>query len=186
MTILATALWRRLDRPGHDACRLERRADGWRVTGGSVFRHDAGPANIGYCVDCDADWKTVRGEIRGFLGDRWVEFVVVRQEDAWILNGAPVSGLDHLVDLDLGFTPATNLQQLRRVPIAESGHAQIPVAWLDVDAGELTELPQRYERRGDAAFWYEAPSVGYEGLLELAPDGFIRRYPNLWEAEPAT
>ncbi|MDQ6869318.1 MAG: hypothetical protein M3178_13370 [Pseudomonadota bacterium] len=39
--------------------------------------------------------------------------------------------------------------------------------------------------RRPATFWYEAPSVGYEGLLELAPDGFIRRYPNLWEAEPA-
>ncbi len=24
---------------------------------------------------------------------------------------------------------------------------------------------------------------GYEGLLELASNGFIRRYPGLWEAE---
>ena len=44
----------------------------------------------------------------------------------------------------------------------------------------MTELPQTYQRRGPNAFWYRAPSVGYEGLLELAPNGFIRNYPNLW------
>jgi hypothetical protein len=91
--------------------------------------------------------------------------------------------MDHLLDLDLGFTPATNLQQLRRVGIAENATVHLPVAWLDVDAGTLTELPQIYERRGEGALWYRAPSVRYEGLLELAPNGFIRRYPNLWEAQ---
>ena len=104
-------------------------------------------------------------------------------DTAWTLNGEVVHGLDHLVDLDLGFTPATNLQQLLRVPIAQDCAAQISVAWFDVETGELTELDQRYTRRGKSAFWYEAPSVGYEGLLELAPDGFIRRYPDFWEAE---
>jgi uncharacterized protein len=74
------------------------------------------------------------------------------------------------------------MQQLRRVAIAENETVRLPVAWFDVDAGTLTELPQIYERRGPAAFWYQAPSFGYEGLLELAPNGFIKSYPNLWEA----
>jgi hypothetical protein len=50
----------------------------------------------------------------------------------WILNGSAVPGLDRFVDLDLGFTPVTNLQQLRRVPIAENESAQVPVAWLHI------------------------------------------------------
>jgi hypothetical protein len=32
------------------------------------------------------------------------------------------------------------------------------------------------------AYWYEAPTVGYRGLLELDATGFIRRYPGLWES----
>lgn len=184
MTIAATALWRRLDLPGHDACRLERREDGWRIEGTAVFRHREGPAAITYRVDCDADWKTLVGNIRGFLGRRRIEYAIVRQTGSWTLNGTLVRGLDHLVDLDFGFTPATNLQQLRRDPIAQNEAAEISVAWLDVESGELTELVQRYERRSASTFWYEAPSVGYEGLLKLAPDGFIRHYPALWEAEP--
>jgi hypothetical protein len=183
LTTVATAFWRRVDVPGHDACRLERCEDGWRLEGTAVFLHEEGSACIAYLVECDTDWQTVRGDIRGFLGIRRIEYVIARRQTAWTLNGEVVHSLDHLHDLDLGFTPATNLQQLRRVDFARNGVAQIPVAWLDVEAGQLAELPQRYERRGDAVVWYEAPSVGYAGLLELAPSGFIQRYPGLWEAE---
>lgn len=100
-----------------------------------------------------------------------------------MLNGVAVDGLDHLVDLDLGFTPATNLPQLRRVPLAAGEAAEVPVAWLDMPAGRLGLLPQRYERRSESVYWYEAPTVGYAALLEVDPSGFIRRYPGLWEAE---
>jgi hypothetical protein len=88
------------------------------------------------------------------------------------------------VDLDLGFTPATNLLQLGRLALTEGQAADAPVAWLDVSAGTLEVLSQRYERRSATTYWYEAPGFGYAGLLEVAPTGFITRYPGLWEAEP--
>ena len=69
------------------------------------------------------------------------------------------------------------------MPIAENESAQVPVAWLDIETGMLIKLSQSYERRSTTTCWYEAPSVGYKGLLEVAPNGFIRRYPGLWEAE---
>jgi hypothetical protein len=113
-----------------------------------------------------------------------VDYRVRRAPDGtWTLNGAPVRGLEAYVDLDLAITPATNLQQLRRVPLPVGAATELPVAWLDVMAGTLAALPQRYERRAERAYWYEAPSVGYAGLLELAPTGFIRHYPGLWAAE---
>jgi hypothetical protein len=176
-------LWRRIDIPGHDACRLEQKGDGWSLEGAAVFLHGDGPAHLFYAVQCDAAWRTMSGRVQGFIGARAIDFIVVRDGAGWTLNGVSVAGAKHLLDLDLGFTPATNLQQLRRVSIAEGETVQLPVAWLDVDAGTLTELPQIYERRGRDAFWYQAPSVGYEGLLELAPNGFVRSYPGLWEAE---
>ena len=42
---------------------------------------------------------------------------------------------------------------------------------------------QRYERRGEADYWYAAPRFDYAGMLEVTADGFVRRYPTLWEAE---
>jgi hypothetical protein len=181
----ASILWRRLDMPGHDACRLDGCDSGWRIEGTAVFRHDGEPARLNYEVACDVGWRTQQGEVRGWLGIKCVEFRVARTAGGvWTLNGQAVPGLEGCVDLDFGFTPATNLLQLRRLALAEGQGADAPAAWLDVSAGMLAVLPQRYERRNEATYWYEAPSVDYAALLEVAPTGFILRYPGLWEVEP--
>jgi len=181
----ASVLWRRLDTPGHDACRLEGSDAGWQIDGTAVFREDGVLARLDYQVGCDLEWVTQQGHVCGWLGPQHVEFTIVRTAGGvWTLNGEVVAELGSCVDLDLGFTPATNLLQLRRLALAEGQAADVPVAWLNVPAGTLEILPQRYERRGTATYWYEAPSVNYAALLEVTPTGFIHRYPGLWEMEP--
>jgi hypothetical protein len=178
------ALWRRVDTPGHDACRLEELADGWQLEGTAVFLHEGAPTRLAYQVVCDPTWATRRGRVQGWLGERPVDFTVVRTSGGvWTLNGDVVPGLERYVDLDLGFTPATNLLQLRRVALADGESADVPVAWIDAPPRTLTVLPQRYERRDRLTYWYESPTAGYSALLELAPNGFVRRYPGLWEME---
>lgn len=180
----SSVLWRRLDTPGHDACRLEGDETGWRLDGAAVFQHDGVPARLTYQVACDLAWCSRQGQVRGWLGPHAVEFDITRSADgAWTLDGTVVPGLVGCVDLDFGFTPATNVLQLRRLALAVGGAAAAPVAWLDVSAGTLEILPQRYERRGEGLYWYEAPTVGYTDLLEVTPAGFVRRYPGLWQME---
>jgi hypothetical protein len=181
---IAMALWRRLDTPGHDAARLCPAPDGWILRGTTVYREEAGPASIHYEVLLDRSWMTLRGRVQGFMAGQEIDDVVTREGGAWSFNGRKVPGLDHLVDLDFGFTPATNLQQLRRVPIAIGAAADIPVAWVDAGGHTLVELLQRYERIGECTYQYTSPTTGYEGLLELAPNGFAAKYPPLWELIP--
>lgn len=183
MRTKARALWRRLDVPGHDAARLARANEGWRLRGTAVFKHPNGPASVNYSVVVDAQWRTVRGSVRGFAGDHLVDHSIDRDVDGWRLDGVRVPGLGHVADLDYGFTPATNLLQLRRVAVDVGTSVDLPVAWFDIDAGVLTELTQRYERRTESTYWYVAPSVPYEGLLELSPNGFVSTYPRLWKME---
>jgi hypothetical protein len=88
------------------------------------------------------------GGCRAWLGARPLDFRITRAPDGiWTLNGQVVPNLDGCVDLDLGFTPATNLFQLRRVALQVGQTADVPVAWLDVPVGTLDTLHQRYERR---------------------------------------
>ena len=77
---------------------------------------------------------------------------------------AASKGSEHLVDLDYGFTPATNVLQLSRIALKPDQRAEVPVAWFDLDSASLTELPQSYERRSEACYWYEAPTVPYQSL----------------------
>jgi hypothetical protein len=89
-------------------------------------------------------------------------------------------------DLDLAFTPATNLFQLRRVALQVGQAADVPVAWLDAAAGLFDRLHQRYERRTAGEYWYEAPRFGYFALLQVNTVGFVKKYPDLWEEEPGS
>jgi uncharacterized protein len=174
------AAWRRLDRPGCDAALLRPHADGWLLQGAAAFDHELGPATVAYQVDADARFETRRGIVSGFLGDAIIRREILRDERGWRVDAVLVPGLKHLVDLDFGFTPATNALQLKRLALPPGQKAEVPVAWFDLDSASLIELPQTYERRGDASYWYEAPTVPYEALLELAPNGFVQSYPGLW------
>jgi uncharacterized protein len=175
-----SAAWTRLDRLGCDATLLRPHSDGWLLQGAAAFDHDGGSATVAYQVETDARWETRRGLVSGFLGDKTVRHEILRDATGWRVNGVLVEGLGHLVDLDYGFTPATNALQLARIALPEGQRAEVPVAWFDVDSASLIELPQIYERRGEASYWYEAPTVQYQAMLEIAPNGFVQSYPGLW------
>lgn len=174
------AFWECLYTPGHDAaCMTRHGEDGWLLHGTAVFRHPAGPARIDYAVDIDAAWRSRRGTVRGYLAGRRLDHRIERRDDGWYLDGRP-QGLSTLPDLDFGFTPATNLQQLRRAALQPGQAIDMAVAWFDLGATNLTALPQHYERLDAARYRYVSPDTPYEAVLELAPNGFARLYPGLW------
>ncbi len=185
MQPVACTLWHRLDRPGHDACRLDRQGDAWQLDGTALFREvDGRIAQLHYRVRCDRNWHTQWSTVRGWHGGNAVDMSVARGAHGdWKLNDVPVPELAHCVDLDLGFTPATNLIQLRRLNLAHGEGADAPAAWLDLDDGGLSLLAQRYERRSDHGYWYRAERFDYEALLDVSAEGFVRDYPKLWRAE---
>ena len=93
----AFVLWRRLDTPGHDACRLARSAAGWQIDGTAVFREDGVPARLDYQVGCDFEWVTAQGYVRGWLGVQTVEFTFVRSAGGvWTINGVVIPGAGEL------------------------------------------------------------------------------------------
>jgi len=182
--LVRSIVWRRLDSPGHDTCRLEEHGSGWRLDGAAVVRLGGRPARLTYSATCDASWRAQSGCVRGWIGDRTVEFNVERIAGAtWMLDGEDIPAVRDCVDLDFGFTPATNLMQLRRLALECGQAADAPAAWLDVSTGNLDVLVQRYERRSETTYWYEAPRFDYAALLEVDSIGFIREYPGLWHAE---
>ena len=177
-------LWKRLDGPGHDACHLAWTGDGWVLEGVGAGREEGKLASLTYRINCNQKWQTRRGRITGWVDGRRVDHRIRRtRAGVWTLDDQIIPGLDGCIDLDLGFTPATNLLQLRRIALAVGDAAQVPVAWLDVVGGTLERLEQRYERRTELTWWYESPRFDYAELLEVGPEGFVRRYPRLWESE---
>lgn len=177
----ASAFWRRLDRPGHDAARLASTAAGWALEGYAAFDEN-GPTGLRYRVELAPDYSTLSATIEGHRsGQRFSHDF--RRDDDWIFDGQTVPGLGDLIHLDFGFTPATNLQQVRHAGLAVGEEAEISTAWFDIGEANLVRLPQHYRRTAEDRYWYSSPANGYEAVLEMAPNGFVRLYPGLWEME---
>lgn len=184
-TVIGQAAWRRLDAPGHDACRLLRVPGGYRLAGLAVGVEDGQAIALRYATDLDQRWRATAGLVTGWRGNEDVTLTITRLIDGrWTVNGRHVPEADDCVDLDYGFTPATNLAVLRRLALDIGTAADAPAAWLDVATGTLQVLPQRYERRSEHDYWYESPSGPYSATLRVDATGFCVDYPGLWESEP--
>ena len=179
--MIEEAFWRRLDRPGHDAAIIEKSGDGWTLTGFAAFA-DNGITGLRYQVELGRDFATRSARIEGFRDDR--QFMHdFRRAGSWYVDDVEVPGLDDLVHLDFGFTPSTNYQQLRRAALKVGDEADISAAWFDIGETGLVRLPQSYRRLSEDRYAYNSPTASYSAVLELAPNGFVRVYPDLWEMD---
>lgn len=180
-------LWERLDVPGHDAATLGFVQGGAELRGMAVFRDDGGATALHYTVRCDGEWRTTYASIQGWRGDRLISLLLLRDDTGrWTLDGASCPVVAGCLDLDLSFTPATNLLPLRRLDLLVGQSAELRSAWLDWPAGKLWPLMQRYTRRSQAEYGYEADLPNGEkvvNVLRVDPQGWVLDYPELWRAE---
>lgn len=179
-------LWRRLDLPGHEIGRLESRDDGWELSGTAVFAHEKQPCKLDYFVVCDSDWRTISAQVSGWVGNRGVDLnVSVDAKQRWRVNGAECLAVAGSIDLDLGFSPSTNLLPIRRLSLAVGEEAEVRAAWLPFPALVLEPLLQLYRREGETTYRYESGGGSFVRTLEVNTAGFVMSYPGLWQAEPA-
>jgi hypothetical protein len=185
-SVPAPILWRRLDLAGHDAATLQLGARGAVLSGMAVFQ-ESGPNALAYVVHVDRGWNTTEGRVWGWHGRRAIELRLHRDDAGiWTMNGASWPGVEGCVDLDLSFTPATNLLPLRRLSLDVGESAEVRSAWLEWPEIRLAELVQRYARRTETEYDYESDLPGgelFRTTLRVGPDGWVVDYGGLWLAE---
>jgi uncharacterized protein len=179
-----TILWRRIDIVGHDACRISRAGNNWTIEGTAIFLEGSTPSRLNYHVICDERWQSNRGQVSGWVGNTQVQLTVERDENnRWTVNGARLPHLDGLIDLDLGFTPATNTNAIKRLNLKIGDKTETVAAWLDTSDWKFKPLVQSYERLSINSFEYQSPAHDYREKLRTDQFGFVVEYPKLWKAE---
>lgn len=176
-------LWRGIYLRGHEACRLIAQDKNWHLEGTAVFSHNHEPCRLTYLVVCDQRWYTLRGSVAGWVGNQSVDLeITVHSDRSWQLNGTHQPAVAGCIDLDLNFSPSTNLLPIRRLSLSVGHEAEVNAAWLRFPSFQLERLSQRYRRTGELTYHYES-SNDFEADLEVNSDGFVINYPDLWEAE---
>jgi hypothetical protein len=176
-------LWRRLDLSGHESSRLSLQHSHWHLVGTAVFAHRQQPCRLDYLVMCDAGWHTVSGKVAGWVGNQSVEIEISADSARrWQLNGLECPAVTGCIDLDLNFSPSTNLLPIRRLQLSIGQEAEVQAAWLRFPSFTLEPLVQRYRRIDDATYRYESAGGRFVAELRVNPAGFVTNYPDGWQA----
>jgi uncharacterized protein len=177
-------LWRRLDQPGHESARLFFKDPSWHLMGTAVFAHNQQPCKLDYLVVCDSGWQTLSGRVTGWVEDETVEIELsVDAARRWRLNGTEYPAVAGCTDLDLNFSPSTNLLPIRRLGLAIGQEAQAQAAWLRFPSFTLEPLEQLYRRIDVATYRYESAGGRFVTELQVSAAGLVIRYPNFWQVE---
>ena len=172
--------------PGHELADVVRSGDAWLLSGIALMLYQGRPCRLDYTIRCRSDWTTEEAIVRGRVGADVTTLAIERTlAGEWRLDGAPAEHLVGCDDVDLGFSPSTNLLPIRRLDLAIGESAPVRAAWVRFPELTLEVLAQRYTRTGARTYRYESASGAFRRELEVNDVGFVIDYPGLWIAEPS-
>jgi hypothetical protein len=184
MTVIKSILWQGFVLPGHEACRLFSQDSHWHMEGTAVFSHEQQPCRLTYQVICNNSWQTISAEVEGWVGTTLIEVHITTNPGRdWWLNGVEQPDTKGCTDIDLNFSPSTNLLPIRRLNLAIGETAHVNAAWLRFPSFQLELLSQQYRRLDETTYRYESAGGQFVADLKVNKSGFVVEYPGIWKAE---
>ena len=87
-------------------------------------------------------------------------------------------------DIDLNFSPSTNVLPIRRLSLDVGDQAAVRAAWLRFPGFELEPLDQVYVRTEPLEYRYESGGGRFVAAIRVDENGLVSRYPGFWETDP--
>jgi uncharacterized protein len=176
-------VWQRLDQPGHEYCELNFQNNCWNLSGTALFSNNQIPCKLDYLVICNSKWQTLSGKVSGWVGKEMVEIELsIDSAHRWKLNGKEYSETEGCIDLDLNFSPSTNLLPIRRLDLSIGEEAEVKAAWLRFPSFQLEPLNQLYRRIDKVTYRYESGGGKFVTELKVDDNGFVAYYPGIWKS----
>lgn len=184
MEYYESVLWRRLDIPGHEMAEQQQTVHGWQLRGVAVFAHEQRPCRLEYDIRCDQAWQTELVTVTGNVGDKTVATELLRNAAGeWSMDGSKVWELTDCDDVDLNFSPSTNMLPIRRLDLAIGQSARVRAAWVRFPDFTLEVLEQTYTHSGPETYRYESANGKFRRDLIVDAAGFVLEYPDFWRAD---
>lgn len=179
--------WKRHDLRGLETCRIAALDTGWQVTGVAVLVYEGRPCRLDYLIDCSPQWVTRSALVTGWVGDQSIDVTAGRDASGqWLLNGNACEAVSGCIDIDLNFSPSTNLLPIRRLEPAIGATASVRAAWLRFPGFELEPLEQSYTRLAERRYRYESGNGRFVADVTVDDAGLVIDYGNIWSRELGT
>jgi hypothetical protein len=150
----------------------------------SVFVHDEQPCCLDYAIVCNSEWETLSAKVSGWVGSESINVELsVDAERRWRLIGTDYPAVAGCIDLDLNFSPSTNLLPIRRLNLSVGQEAVVKAAWLRFPSFALEPLEQLYRRLDAMTYRYESAGGKFVAELKVNEAGFVTQYSDFWRAD---
>jgi len=177
--------WHTEEGDGLEQCTLAGRDNGALLVEGVVVAPGAGSMATGdlfgcsYAIDCDAQWRVRRVEVKVAGGARLL--LLADGEGRWRdAGGDAMPALDGCIDVDLTCTPFTNTLPIRRLGDALRQRHEISVAYITLPAASVAPSRQAYTALGAGRYRFESLSNPFQADIETDDDGLVVHYPGLF------
>jgi hypothetical protein len=177
--MIETVLWKSIPWPGHEASRLLEHG----LEGAAVLLNDSEVCRLDYSIVCDDDWSTRSASVDGWVGTREIHIAIEVTNGVWSLNGVEQPQVAGCIDVDLNFSPSTNVLPIRRLHLAVGESQVVRAAWLRFPSFVLEPLEQRYTRTAEDRVRYESFTTNFSAELRVSTNGMVLDYENIWIAE---
>lgn len=174
--------WRSAELDSVEEFELSPTRAGHRLTGTVRLPYEGKPATIRYHVNVDDQWRTTFVDVHLQTEDDQ-RHLMLESDDAghWAKDGRYADRLQGTLDIDLGWTPATNTLPIRRLGLSVGESAQVKAAWVRWPEWTLGPLDQTYERLDEKLWRYS--SKNFTADLVVDDDGVVRQYGDIWLAD---
>jgi hypothetical protein len=185
MSNSATIVWSAIYLKGHEYCRVHSHNGRWYLTGVAVFLKDKNPCRLEYVIECDSAWHSRAAKIAGRVGDEQINVeITVQSDQSWRLNGVEQPAVSGCIDIDLNFSPSTNLLPVRRLKLTVGQQATVNAGWVRFPGFKLERLEQTYTRLDELTYRYKSGGGAFVRELRVNDFGLVTSYPGIWEEEP--
>lgn len=154
---------------------------GGRLTGSVVGLWQGVPIDIDYVIEVDEGWRTRNVVVRANVDGESRELSLSCDDGRWTRDGVELENVRGCVDVDLGFTPATNVLPIRRLAMGVGESAEVTAAWITLPNLDVSPLSQTYRRTGERSYHYSS-KTGFETTIEVDEEGLVSDYPPAWRA----
>jgi hypothetical protein len=176
-----TIVWRRVDLEGREAATVAEVPVGWRIFGAAELREMNARSCVAYVIECNRAWETNACDITGFVRDRAVAMSIHRDaNDVWTVDGVESPAVAGCIDIDLAFSPVTNVLPIRRLMLGHGEAANVRAAWLRFPELTVEVLEQTYRRIAADRYVYESANGAFRRELTVDGMGLVVEYPGLW------
>ncbi len=154
---------------------------GHRLAGHTTAVDGGTSWSVGYVVDVDDEWRTLRAEVSVLaVGGTRRTRLERRPDDTWLVEGSRAPWLDGCVDVDLESSAVTNTLPVHRLPLPRGRTADVPAAFVRADDLRVERLEQTYarlDRAGEVA--YTSSTFDVACTLTYDDAGLVLDYPGI-------